>query len=131
MTAEEINALLAKPLDAVIAVPRPHTGPQLTVVWFYWDGEALYVSTTRDRAKYANIRRHPHISMLVNDQAAHTFVAAYGRAEVVDEDTDRIVELTKPILEKYMPGQADGQAALLRSEGRVVIVLRPDKIVTN
>lgn len=55
MTSEEVNVLLARPLDAIVAVTRREGGPQVTPVWFRWDGEAFYFSTTRHRSKYANI----------------------------------------------------------------------------
>ena len=131
MTTEERDALLAKPLDAVLAVPRPSGGPQLTVIWFYWDGAAFYMSTTRDRSKYANVRRNPDVSLMVNDAAAHKYVAAYGRAEIVEGPIERIAELTRPIMEKYMPGRSDNMIASLAEQQRIVLVLRPEKIVTN
>ena len=86
MTPEERNAQLAKPLNAIVAVSRRAGGPQLTPVWFYWDGEAFFFSTTRSREKYKNIKRNPEISLIVDDLAAHTYVAAYGRAEIVEGD---------------------------------------------
>lgn len=132
MTPEERDALLAKPLDAILAVQRPSAPPQLTPLWFYWDGEAFYLSTTRDRAKYPNIKRNPAVSLIVNDQAAHTYVAAYGRAEIIEENKDGIVALTLPIIAKYAPpGNAERMAASLLQQDRVVIVLRPKRIVTR
>jgi len=131
MTSDDLHALLAKPLDAIVAVDRPSGGPQVTPNWFVWDGEAFYLSTTRSRSKYPNIKRNPDISIIVNDQAAHRYVAAYGRAEIVEDDYDTIARLTIPIIEKYMPGGSQGFVANLREQGRVVIVLRPDKLVTN
>lgn len=132
MTPEERDALLAKPLDAILAVQRPSAPPQLTPLWFHWDGEAFYLSTTRDRAKYPNIKRNPAVSLIVNDQAAHTYVAAYGRAEIVEGNRDEIKELTLPIIAKYAPpGNAGRMAESLMEQDRVVIVLRPKRIVTR
>ena len=111
MTPEERNAQLAKPLNAIVAVSRRAGGPQLTPVWFYWDGEAFFFSTTRSREKYKNIKRNPEISLIVDDLAAHTYVAAYGRAEIVEGDRERVVALTAPIMEKYMPGRARERGA--------------------
>lgn len=67
----------------------------------------------------------------MNDQVAHKYVAAYGRAEIVECDYDRITDLTLPIMAKHMPVTAEGMRAKLEAEGRVVVVLRPEKIVTN
>lgn len=132
MTPEERDALLAKSLDAILAVQRTSAPPQLTPLWFYWDGEAFYLSTTRDRAKYPNIKRNPDVSLIVNDQAAHTYLVAYGRAEIVEDNKDEIVALTLPIIKKYAPPDTvERMAASLLQQDRVVIVLRPERIVTR
>ncbi len=131
MTPDEIAAHLAKPLDAVLAVSRPAGGPQLTVVWFHWDGEAFFLSTTRDRAKYPNIKRDPQIALLINDQAAHHYIAAYGRATFVEDDYERIAQLATPIVAKHMPGAPAPTAESQRADHRVIVVLRPDKLVSR
>lgn len=130
MTPEERNEQLAKPLNAIVAVSRRAGGPQLTPVWFYWDGEAFFFSTTRSREKYKNIKRNPEISLILDDLAAHTYVAASGRAEIVEGDRERVVALTAPIMEKYMPGRAKESAEQMEPD-RVVVVLRPRRIVTR
>lgn len=131
MTSEEMEKLLAKPLDAVVAVNRPSGGPHLTPVWFRWDGHAFYLSTTRDRAKYTHIKRHPDISLIVDDQAAHRYVVAYGRAEIVEDDPNTIAELSYPIIAKYAPQVPKPAPAEFAEEGRVVVVLRPTRLVTR
>ena len=45
--------------DSVVAGIRRDGRPQLSPNWFYWDGERFYVSTTRDRVKYAIFSRDP------------------------------------------------------------------------
>ncbi|MFI5273595.1 MAG: TIGR03618 family F420-dependent PPOX class oxidoreductase [Ktedonobacterales bacterium] len=131
MKPEERDALLAQPLDAIVAVNRRARAPQLTPVWFYWDGAAFYLSTTRDRTKYTTITRDPLISLIVNDQAAQHYITAYGRAEIVEGDAERVLALTMPIMEKYAPGQYITTTASLAEQGRVVIVLRPERIVSR
>jgi PPOX class probable F420-dependent enzyme len=130
MQPEELDAMLAKPLDAILAVSRPLGGPQLTPMWFHWDGEAFYFSTTRSRAKYPNLRRHPQVSVIVDEQAAHCYVAAYGHAEIVEGDRERIVELTRPIMRKYMADQGEQMVEGMEAD-RVVVIVRPERIVTN
>lgn len=130
MQSDERDALLAKPLDAVLAVPRQSGGPQVTVMWFHWDGAAFYFSTKRSRDKYPNLRRNPDISVIVDDQAAHRYVAAYGQAEIVEGNREHIRELTRPIMTKYVPERAENMLAKLE-EDRVIVKLRPERIVTN
>jgi PPOX class probable F420-dependent enzyme len=130
MQPEERDALLAKPLDAILAVSRRSDGPQLTPMWFHWDGEAFYFSTTRSRAKYPNLRRHPQVSVIVDEQATHRYVAAYGHAEIVEVDRERIIQLTRPIMRKYMSDEGERMVEGMEAD-RVVVIVRPERIVTN
>ena len=52
-STDKIEAFLAEPRNVIVAGIRRDGRPQLSPNWFYWDGERFYVSTTRDRAKYA------------------------------------------------------------------------------
>ena len=131
MNAEALQAFLAKPNDAIISTNRPGKGSQLSPVWFLWDGESFFFSTQKATAKHANIVRDPNISVIVNDTAAHTFVTASGRAEIVGPE--QYPELGNTFLEKYVPAEMREQFAAAikaneRSE-RIVIVLKPEKIV--
>jgi len=128
MVSEQQAALLAQPKTAVIGVNRAKGAPQLTAVWFFWDGKDFYFSTMKDRAKYVNIKRNPSIALLVEDAATFTSVAAYGQAEIVEQN---VVELTRPIIEKYVPEAKleETLKGIANDPNRVVVVLHPEKIV--
>src|SRR5258708_8495502 len=100
MVSEKQAALLAQPNTAVIGVSRAKGAPQLTVVWYVWDGKDFYFSTSKERAKYVNIKRNPAISLIVDGSATHTSVTAYGQAEIIEQN---VSALTLPIIEKYVP----------------------------
>src|SRR5579859_2046693 len=80
MITEQQAALLAQPNTAIIGVNRSNGAPQLTVVWYAWDGKDFFFSTLKDRAKYKNIKRNPAISLIVDDSINHISVTAYGQA---------------------------------------------------
>ncbi len=128
MISEKQAALLAQPNTAVIGVNRAHGAPQLTVVWYTWDGKDFYFTTTKDRAKYVNIKRNPVISLLVDDSATHTSVTAYGQAEIVEQ---HIAELARPIIEKYVPEAQREETlnSIANDPNRVIVVLHPEKII--
>ena len=129
MTSQEINEFLQKPIHAIIATNRREGAPQLTPVWFYWDGERFFFSTTKDRAKYPNLKRDPAIALIVDDQASRKYVAAYGTAEIIEEN---LAELTHPILARYLSGEALAQfESRVMQAPRVVVALRPDRIVSQ
>ena len=130
MTSQEIQTLLSKSNNAIVGVNRADGGPQLTPVWYAWDGTSFIFSTTKERAKYFNLKRDSSISLIVDDIATHKYVAAYGRAEVIEHN---ISELTRPILEKYVPAdQLEQSVKMLGNDPtRVLVVLHPEKMVTN
>ncbi len=131
MNIDAIQAFLAKPRDAIIATNRVGKGSQLNPVWFLWDGEAFLFSTQKGSAKYGNIVRDPHISVIVNDPVTHTYVTAYGRAEIVA--LEHYPEFEHAILEKYIPmnqrQQFTAATQTIEHAERVVIVLKSEKVV--
>ena len=122
------DAMLAKPNNAVVGVNRANSAPQLTVVWYAWDGKDFYFSTTKARAKYVNIMRDPAISLIIDDPASHTYVAAYGRAEIITENQE---PLARKIIERYASGsQAEAMIkGTVNDPTRVIVVLHPEKII--
>ena len=130
MTSEEMQTILSKPNNAIVGVNRADGGPQLTPVWYAWDGTSFIFSTTKDRVKYLNIRRDPYISLIVDDLEAHKYIVAYGRAEIIEHN---IGQLARPIIQKYVSGDRLEQMVKMVNDdpNRVLVVLRPDKIVTR
>ena len=128
MVSEQQAALLAQPRTAVIGVNRAKGAPQLTAVWFFWDGKDFYFSTMKDRAKYVNIKRNPAVAVLVEDTATFTSVVASGQAEIVEEN---VAALTRPIIEKYVPEtqREEMLKSIANDPNRVIVVLHPEKII--
>ena len=130
LTTEEINTLLSKSNNAIVGINRATGAPQLSTVWYAWDGESFIFTTTKDRAKYLNLRRDSSISLIVDDLALHKYVAAYGRAEIIE---DNVGELARPIIKRYVPEDRVEQmvTGVQHDPSRVLVVLRPEKLVTN
>ncbi len=130
MTHEEMQALLAKPNNAIVGANRREGAPQLTVVWFYWDGTSFYFSTKKDRAKYPNLKRDPSLSLIIDDPESHRYVIAYGKAEIIEHD---FADLARPLIKKYVPPERAEQIIheIINDPQRVIVVLHPDKFLTN
>jgi PPOX class probable F420-dependent enzyme len=130
MDPHAFQAFLAQPYDAIIATNRVGKGSQLSPVWFVWDGESFLFGTQKASVKYANIVRDPNISVIVSDPVTHTYVTAYGRAEIVG--LERYPELDNAIVEKYIPAdqrqQFEASNQDISRASRVVIVLKPEKV---
>jgi PPOX class probable F420-dependent enzyme len=128
MITEQQAALLAQPNTAVLGINRAKGAPQLSVVWYVWDGNDFILYTKKDRAKYANIKRNPAISLIVDDTPTHTSVVAYGQAEIIERD---FAALARLLMEKYLPAARREEALkeLLADPKSVMVVLHPEKIL--
>jgi PPOX class probable F420-dependent enzyme len=126
-STEKIEAFLAEPRNVIVAGIRRDGRPHLSPNWFYWDGERFYVSTTRDRVKYAIFRRDPRAQLAVDDSTGFRTVLVPATVEV-REDIAAELPRFRAIREKHgrpVPGDAE----LLRSltgEGRVLLAFTPD-----
>jgi len=123
-----IEAFLAEPRNIIVAGIRRDGRPQLSPNWFYWDGERFYVSTTRDRAKYAIFRRDPRAQLLIDDPAGFRAVLVPATVEI-REDLGRELPRFRAIREKYGLAVPDDDEHLrgLTAEGRVLLAITPDR----
>jgi PPOX class probable F420-dependent enzyme len=125
LTQDEITRFLAGRRNAVLATNRRNGPPQLTTVWFLWNGETFQISTTRPRQKHANIRRDPRVTLCVDDPVVFRSVVVEGRAEIVE---DGIWDTTRAIIDRYVDKPfAERLMARVRTEPRVLLVVHPEK----
>src|SRR5581483_8864048 len=124
----ERDIFLAERHTLIVANIRHNGWPQLTTVWYRWDGEAFWISTNRDRAKYKNIARDPRVTVLVDDPPNETSVAGYGRAEVVAHDA-QAYDGALAIVSRYVDDPV-GYLAARQDEPRALIRIRPDELVS-
>ena len=126
-STEKIEAFLAERRNVVIAGIRRDGRPHLSPNWFYWDGQRCYVSTTRDRVKYAIFRRDPRAQLLVDDPTGFRAVLVPATVQIRD---DIAAELPRflAIRDKYGMAVLDDDEHLraLGAEGRVLLAITPD-----
>jgi PPOX class probable F420-dependent enzyme len=126
-SSSRLEAFLAEPRNVVVAGIRRDGRPHLSPNWFHWDGQRFYVSTTRDRVKYAIFRRDPRAQLLIDDPAGFRAVLVPATVEIRE---DLVAELPhfRAIREKY--GMAvpedDEHLRALSAEGRVLLAITPD-----
>jgi len=130
LTQDKMNTFLNGKYNAILATIKHDGGPQLTPVIYRWDGERFWVSTTKDRAKYLNIRRDPRISLCIDEAATGTTVIATGKARLTE---DNLWNETRKIVERYQ-GPERGAAYVKsmhdKKEPRVLIVLKPEHVIS-
>lgn len=117
---------LAEKRNASMATIRANGSPQLTPVWYHWDGERFIISITKERAKYKNLVRDPRMSLCIDDVTGYTYYVAEGKAQIRETD---IWDDTRKILVKYR-GEEGGAAYLeqLKKQNRVLVVLKPTRV---
>jgi len=134
VSSEQINAFLSNPSlrNAILAVNRPEGGPQLTPVWYIWDGEAFWLSIRNHSAKYRYMQRDQDISILVDEPASARYVLAYGRAAFLDENL-RAHPVLRSMLEKYNVSNEEMEEGLdeLSSPERVLVKLHPERMLAR
>ena len=127
MTDVELRDFLSQPLIADIVTLKKDGSPQITPVWYDFDGTYLYVSTTTDRAKARNIRRDNRIAISVRNEDAHKVVLFSAAAEILD-DKDHIT--VRGIAARYMPpDKVDGFVTTLEAN-RVILRMKPIRTIS-
>ena len=123
-----VESFLAASRNATMATIRANGTPQLTPVWFVWDGEQFIISITTERAKYKNLVRDARMSLCIDDVTGFGYVTAEGKVEIREQD---IWEDTRKILVKYQ-GEEGGAEYLerMKTEPRVLVVMKPTRMET-
>ena len=123
-----VESFLAESRNATMATIRANGTPQLTPVWFVWDGEQFIISITTERAKYKNLVRDARMSLCIDDVTGFGYITAEGKAEIREQD---IWEDTRKILVKYQ-GEEGGTEYLkrMKTEPRVLVVMKPTRMET-
>ena len=99
--------------------------PQLSVVWFLAEGDTIKISLNTQRQKVKNLQANPACSVLIAGNPPYRYVEIRGEAEITPDDD---YEFADKIGAKY--GGADLRARDLPGEKRVVVTIRPARVVT-
>lgn len=128
-TNEQVEALLSRSLNAVLATNRAKGGPQLSLVWFYREGDIIAFSTTKGRAKYKNIARDPGISLLVENPDDGEYVTATGQAEFIEDERRHAYE--EKIVARYLEGESltNMLQKMHDDPTRIIVLLHVEKFV--
>jgi PPOX class probable F420-dependent enzyme len=123
----ERKAFLRRMPNAIVACHRREAAPNLAPLWYLWTGEEFWISTLTWTARVKNLRRDNRMSLCIDDPISGEYVTAYGRAEIIEDDTVR--ERTLELIRKYR-AEEDVLPHWERIAGdRVILVLRPDELV--
>ena len=119
--------LLQKPAFANLATLNPDGSPQVTPVWFEYDGSTIIINTARGRVKDRNLQREPRVALtIVDPENPYRYVGIQGRVtDMTENGADAgIDKLAKKYLGK------DKYPWKSANEVRVIVRIAPEKVHT-
>ena len=126
-----VRAFLDTQTNVILSTIRKDGSPQISPLWYWFDGEAFIISTAKETAKWHNLRRDPRVALCVDDPETGRMVVAYGRAVLLDE---AIWDLTQRLVEKYVHEPEAVQAHMRRiftNWTRVILKITPEQLITR
>ncbi len=124
---EKFRDLLTKKAFAHLATIMQDGSPQVTPVWFDFDGTHVRINSAKGRVKDKNMRRNRRVALAIQDpENPYRYLAVRGRVEEITETgaDAHIDALTK----KYL-GQ-DRYPHRQPGEVRVMYRIRPERVST-
>jgi PPOX class probable F420-dependent enzyme len=129
MTAipEQYNDILQKKAFAQLATIMPDGSPQVSPVWFEFDGQNILINSAKGRVKDRNMRRDPRVGVdIVDPDNPYRHLSIRGR--VVDITENGADEHIDKLSKKYI-GQ-DRYPYRGSGEVRVIYKIRPERAHT-
>ncbi len=137
MTPEEVQRFLETNKTLILVSNGADGFPHPMPMWFVLESDGtIRMTTYRNSQKIKNLQRDPRVSLLAEsgeEYAALQGVVFYGNAEVIDElDTVLDTLLAASGASQAPPEklQQIREAMKSRAEKRVVIRIKPDRVVS-
>jgi PPOX class probable F420-dependent enzyme len=132
MSLAEISLFLGEARHAIAGVIRSDGAPQLSPIWFLFEGGKVYFSILVASAKFRQLEQDPRMSLCID--AGHPDARAVmirGRAELIRERSAWSDDVTERIERRYF--ESDEAAQEYRDEmgsqgDGALVVLSPDRI---
>jgi PPOX class probable F420-dependent enzyme len=124
---ENYRDLFDKKAFAQLATVMPDGTPQVTPVWWDYDGSHIRINTAKGRVKDRNMRRNKKVALaIVDPDNPYRYLGVRGEvAEITEQGADAHIDL---LAKKYL----GKEKYPLRQPGevRVLYKIRPEKIST-
>ena len=98
--SQEQADFLARMPHAIFATQRRGGSPQLSPVWYLWDGARIAISTRSWTAKARNARTNTDVSVCIDDPASGMYATVHGSAAIIEGASVHL--RTLPLLRKYL-----------------------------
>ncbi len=119
--------LFTRPTFAHLATVMPDGSPQVTPVWFDFDGTHIIVNSARGRQKDRNMRRNPNVAVEIMDpENPYRYIQIRGKVvEITEEGADDSID---SLARKYL--NVDRYPNRRPGEVRVIYKISPERIHT-
>lgn len=119
--------LLESTALAYLATIGPKGEPQVSAVWFIWDGSHLLFALNKNRQKSRNMMRDPRVSVAIADPA-NPYRALEIRAIVARIDEDRDFKYIDAVSQIYLNRVATDEEHGA-AEDRALFVVEPTRVI--
>jgi PPOX class probable F420-dependent enzyme len=111
---------------AYLAVTLSDGTPQVSPVWFDWDGTYFIINTARGRVKDNVLARHPVVAMTITAEDPYRYLLVRG--QVVEETEQGAYEMICSLNEKYR-----GKYEFPKRPGQVRVTYKilPDRVFSD
>lgn len=124
---EKYRDILNKKAFAQLATIMPDGSPQVSPVWFDFDGQNIIINTAKGRVKDRNMRRDPRVGLdILDPDNPYRHVSIRGR--VVDITEQGADELIDKLAKKYI--NQDRYPYRAPGEVRVTYKIAPEHMHT-
>ncbi|MGZ3675342.1 MAG: PPOX class F420-dependent oxidoreductase [Ktedonobacterales bacterium] len=124
---EPLLDLMQSTALAYVATLGPKGEPQVSAVWFTWDGTHIVFALNKARQKYRNLVRDPRVAIAITDPA-DPYRTLEIRGAVARIDDDRDFRFINAASLKYLNRDSTPQETGLPEE-RVAIVVKPERVI--
>lgn len=136
MSQAEIDQFLQAPRFAIVGTNRVNGPPQLTPVWYLYEGGRVYVSMYVNSAKYRNLRRDPRISICIaGDNPDARAVMFYGTVELfLERSASWVDEIGWRLVRRYCDSDEEARAFMDSGEAGgegALAVVSPEKVIAE
>jgi PPOX class probable F420-dependent enzyme len=123
--AEFLDLVTTKKAFANLATVMPGGSPQVTPVWFDFDGRYIRVNSARGRVKDRNMRRDARVALSILDpDDPYRYLEIRGRVVQITEEG--AVEHTNRLARKYLG--VDANPNRRPDQVRVMYVIQPRRV---
>lgn len=134
MTPDELDAFLNRERPArlgVVATVRADGSPQVSPVWYRWDGGRVTVWAEEGRVWVENAKRDPRVAFSVQEEDwPFAAVVMRGRALVVTSEGAEVSDEIRRITRRYVPEERVETYVAEWAHLRTIVTIEPERVAS-